>query len=78
MYNNYEEEEDDWDLPEDKDPFQEDVNTEVNIGTVQVSSVIIIIVIIIIVIIYIVIIIIVIIYIVRYLIFFLSRCSCSP
>ena len=36
MYNNYEEEEDDWDLPEDKDPFQEDVNTEVNIGTVQV------------------------------------------
>ena len=37
MYNNYEEEEDDWDLPEEKDPFQEDVNTEVNIGTVQVS-----------------------------------------
>jgi len=36
MYNNYEEEEDDWDLPEDKDPFQEDVDTEVNIGTVQV------------------------------------------
>jgi len=36
MYNNYEEEEEDWDLPEDKDPFQEDVNTEVNIGTVQV------------------------------------------
>ena len=29
MYNNYEEEEEDWDLPEDKDPFQEDVNTEV-------------------------------------------------
>ena len=38
MYNNYEEEEDDWDLPEDKDPFQEDVNTEVNIGTVQVRT----------------------------------------
>ena len=38
MYNNYEEEEDDWDLPEDKDPFQEDVDTEVNIGTVQVTS----------------------------------------
>ena len=37
MYNNYEEEEDDWDLPEDKDPFQEDVDTEVNIGTVQVK-----------------------------------------
>ena len=36
MYNNYEEEEEDWDLPEDKDPFQEDVNTEVNIGSVQV------------------------------------------
>ena len=30
MYNNYEEEEEDWDLPEDKDPFQEDVNTEVS------------------------------------------------
>merc|ERR1719400_1838343 len=36
MYNNYEEEEEDWDLPEEKDPFQEDVNTEVNIGSVQV------------------------------------------
>jgi hypothetical protein len=32
MYNNYEEEEEDWDLPEDKDPFQEDVNTEVKLG----------------------------------------------
>ena len=68
MYNNYEEEEDDWDLPEDKDPFQEDVNTEVNIGTVQVSSVIIII----------VIIIIVIIYIVRYLIFFSLQVFLQP
>ena len=36
MYNNYEEEEEDWDLPEDNDPFKEDVNTEVNIGSVQV------------------------------------------
>jgi kinesin family protein 1 len=36
MYNNYEEEEDDWDLPEEKDPFQEDLNQEVIIGTVQV------------------------------------------
>ena len=35
MYNNYEEEED-WDVPEDNDPFKEDVNTEVNIGSVQV------------------------------------------
>ena len=38
MYNNYEEEEEDWDLPEEKDPFQEDVNTEVNIGSVQVRQ----------------------------------------
>ena len=36
MYNNYEEEEEDWDVPEDNDPFKEDVNTEVNIGSVQV------------------------------------------
>ena len=35
MYNNYEEE-DDWDLPEEKDPFQEDLNQEVCIGTAQV------------------------------------------
>lgn len=35
MYNNYEEE-DDWDLPEEKDPFQEDLNQEVEIGTAQV------------------------------------------
>ena len=33
MYNNYEEEEEDWDLPEDKDPFQEDVNTEVSLAS---------------------------------------------
>nr|XP_040578221.1 kinesin-like protein KIF28P isoform X1 [Lepeophtheirus salmonis]XP_040578231.1 kinesin-like protein KIF28P isoform X1 [Lepeophtheirus salmonis]XP_040578235.1 kinesin-like protein KIF28P isoform X1 [Lepeophtheirus salmonis] len=36
MYNNYEEEEDDWDLPEEKDPFQEDLNQEVHIGTTHV------------------------------------------
>ena len=36
MYNNYEEEEEEWDVPEDNDPFKEDVNTEVNIGSVQV------------------------------------------
>jgi len=36
MYNNYEEEEEDWDVPEDNDPFKEDANTEVNIGGVQV------------------------------------------
>ena len=68
MYNNYEEEDDDWDLPEvsilsmthirfcrkldqqkratdiflylyifqEKDPFQEDLNQEITIGTVQV------------------------------------------
>ena len=35
MYNNYEEE-DDWDLPEEKDPFQEDLNQEICIGTAQV------------------------------------------
>ena len=37
MYNNYEEEEEDWDVPEDNDPFKEDANTEVNIGGVQVT-----------------------------------------
>ena len=36
MYNNYEEEDDDWDLPEEKDPFQEDLNQEICIGTAQV------------------------------------------
>ena len=36
MYNNYEEEDDDWDLPEERDPFQEDLNQEITIGTVQV------------------------------------------
>ena len=36
MYRNYEEEEDDWDLPEEKDPFAEDLNQEVHIGTVSV------------------------------------------
>ena len=36
MYNNYEEEEGDWDLPEERDPFQEDINQEITIGTVQV------------------------------------------
>ncbi len=36
MYNNYEDEEDDWDLAEENDPFQEDVNQEVSIGKVQV------------------------------------------
>ena len=36
MYRNYEEEEDDWDLPEEKDPFAEDLNQEVHIGTVDV------------------------------------------
>ena len=35
MYNNYEDE-DDWDLPEEKDPFQEDLNQEICIGTAQV------------------------------------------
>ena len=35
MYNNYEDE-DDWDLPEEKDPFQEDLNQEICIGTSQV------------------------------------------
>ena len=38
MYNNYEEEEEDWDLPEDKDPFQEDVNTEVETNPLNKSS----------------------------------------
>lgn len=36
MYNNYEEEEDEWDLPEENDPFQVDVNEEVLIGAVPV------------------------------------------
>ncbi len=36
MYNNYEEEEDDWDLPEEKDPFAEDLNQEVVVGKVMV------------------------------------------
>ena len=36
MYNSYEEEEDDWDVPEEKDPFCEDLNQEVLIGQVQV------------------------------------------
>ncbi|TRY68620.1 hypothetical protein TCAL_12159 [Tigriopus californicus] len=36
MYSNYEEEEDEWDLPEENDPFQVDVNEEVLIGAVPV------------------------------------------
>ncbi|CAL4119353.1 unnamed protein product, partial [Meganyctiphanes norvegica] len=35
MYNNYEEE-DEWDVSEEDDPFQESLDTEVHIGTVQV------------------------------------------
>ncbi|XP_076031819.1 kinesin-like protein KIF28 [Oratosquilla oratoria] len=35
MYNNFEDE-DDWDVPDEEDPFQESLDTEVHIGTAQV------------------------------------------
>ncbi|XP_066989396.1 kinesin-like protein KIF28 [Macrobrachium rosenbergii] len=35
MYNNYEDD-DDWDRPEEEDPFQESLDTEIHIGTVQI------------------------------------------
>lgn len=35
MYNNYEDD-DDWDRPDEEDPFQESLDTEIHIGTVQV------------------------------------------
>ena len=37
-FSTFQEEEEDWDVPEDNDPFKEDANTEVNIGGVQVNN----------------------------------------